>query len=477
MQITNTAQTVIHNNTRQGAKVVGVSNSNAQTSTGKGFISTPAAVFKNSTKDDYDTSTLNPLQKRVLSLQEQITNINSDEKMEKDTKNNLLKPLQEELGSVQEQILKQQEEAPVTDINQKTDNKEEATVTVENNNKSVAQQLLSWRDMFTKGSALTLTEKVSGTTICVGGQEFQDMLIAQWRKEGKTNAEIYQSTHLQESMGMEFFDHFYEIRDIVKNVCDNYGFDYYEQRNGAPDMEAILKKGGGKAAYKAMSQAFSDFDRTLRQQRSLKSQEYSTGEYSFISQLQKDSGINIVSAENNTQALSYSYSGNTCNISGTFLELMAQNPQHHDIWKNLVQGQYENLTELAKAIASTGDTKTAEAITGKEPTMEDAESVRRKLIEKNCEDQLRASNGKTYKFGEDLLSAGEKMYAAAVAAVTPEEVEKVQKSEYEDAVAARNSRLNTDFTHDNAENGTIWEVVIPPSADPKKSRDPLSFIK
>ncbi|MBP2633650.1 MAG: hypothetical protein H6Q70_4278, partial [Firmicutes bacterium] len=143
MQITNKQQIVAHKNTIQGEKVVGASNNKVQESKGKGFSSTPAAIFKNSTKDDYNISTLNPLQKRVLSLQEQITNLNSDDKMESDTKSNLLNSLQKELAETQEEMLKQQEEASVGDGSSKASTQSEVAATTENTDKSAVQQQVS----------------------------------------------------------------------------------------------------------------------------------------------------------------------------------------------------------------------------------------------------------------------------------------------------------------------------------------------
>lgn len=251
MQITNKVKNVAYSNTRQSAKVTGGSNSKVQTSTVKGFVSTPAAMFKNSTKDDYDTSTLNPLQKRVLSLQEQITDLNSDEKMEKDTKDGLLKPLQEELASVQEQMLKQQEDAPVTDISQKPDSKDEVKATTENNDNSAVQQLLPCRDTLTLGVVFT-------------GKD----IVAEMRKEGYTDEQIYYSTHVVKVPELEMADHIWKINDMIKDICDKNGFDYYERPGHMPDMEAILKKNGtkGKSIYETMNQTFSNFEKTIWQQ-------------------------------------------------------------------------------------------------------------------------------------------------------------------------------------------------------------------
>jgi len=241
MQITNKVKNVDYSNTRQSAKVTGGSNSKVQTSTGKGGGSTPAAMFKNSTKDDYDTSTLNPLQKRVLSLQEQITDINSDDKMESETKNNLLNSLQEELASVQDEMLKQQED----------------TLAIKTDNKDLEYRKHVYKD---------------GCDGCIDytnpdyyeDQDFKD-LVAECRKEGYTDEQIYGFTHIVTAPELEMGAHISKIKDMVKDVCDKYGFDYYERRGHEPDMEAILKK-NGKKAYEALNQVFSDFERTLWQQ-------------------------------------------------------------------------------------------------------------------------------------------------------------------------------------------------------------------
>ncbi len=283
MQITNKQQIVAHKNTIQGEKVVGASNGRAKVSLSKGFSSTPAATFKNSTKDDYDASTLNPLQKRVLSLQEQITNLNSDEKMDNDTKNSQLKSLQEELESVQEQMVKQQEDAPITDTSPQIDSKDEATVTTENtdtdkinstenNDKSAEQQQVSFgKTLQMKSSSPVKSSSAmaiySEEQDWYSSQEYKD-LVEKWRKEGYTDEQIYYDTHVVEAPGGVMGDHMHEITGIVKDVCDKYGFDYYERRGHEPDMEAILKKNGkkGKSIYEAMSQAFSDFEKTIWQQ-------------------------------------------------------------------------------------------------------------------------------------------------------------------------------------------------------------------
>ncbi len=241
MQITNKQQIVAHKNAIQGEKVVGTSNNKVQEKTGKGFSSTPAALFKNSTKDDYDTSTLNSSQKRILSLQEQIANFNGDEKMENDTKSNLLKPLQEELASVQEEMLKQQEDA----------------LAVKTNNKDLEYCKHVYKE---------------GCDGCIDytnpdyykDQDFKDF-VSECYKESYTDEQIYGFTHIVTAPEIEMGSHIWEIKDMVKDVCAKYGFNYYERRGHMPDMEAILKE-NGKAAYEALNQVFSEFEKNIWQQ-------------------------------------------------------------------------------------------------------------------------------------------------------------------------------------------------------------------
>jgi hypothetical protein len=92
--------------------------------------------------------------------------------------------------------------------------------------------------------------------------------VEEMRKKGYTDEQVYGITHLVEAPEWVMRDHMHKITDIVKDVCDKYGFDYYERRGHEPDMEAILKKNGnnGKAIYEAMSQAFSDFEKTIWKQ-------------------------------------------------------------------------------------------------------------------------------------------------------------------------------------------------------------------
>lgn len=244
MKVTNKAQVGNHKHIVQEAKVVGASNSKVQANLSEGFSSTPAAIFKSSTKDDYNTSTLNPLQKRVLSLQEQITNLNSDEKMDNDTKNSQLEPLQEELASVQEQFLKQQEDALVTDISQKTDN---------------------------KGLVAGYSQHVykDGCDGCIDytnpdyykDQDYKDF-VSECYKEGYTDEQIYGFTHIVTAPEIEMGSHIWEINDMVKDICDKNGFNYYERPGHMPDMEAILEE-NGIAAYEAMNRAFSDFEKNI----------------------------------------------------------------------------------------------------------------------------------------------------------------------------------------------------------------------
>ncbi|MBP2633649.1 MAG: hypothetical protein H6Q70_4277 [Firmicutes bacterium] len=312
MQITNKQQIVAHKNTIQGEKVVGASNGRAKVSLSKGFSSTPAATFKNSTKDDYDASTLNPLQKRVLSLQEQITNLNSDDKMESDTKSNLLKPLQEELESVQEQMLKQQKTS-TADISSETVGKNEITAVAENTDKLETQELDSLCTVIAQGSTLQVKcsspVKSSPTTVIrsekqdldwynwdwYSSQDYKDR-VTEMREKGYTNEQIYDFTHIVTTPEFEMHEHIDEIKNMVKDVCDKNGFDYYERRGHMPDMEAILKK-NGKKAYEALNQVFSNFEKTIWLQGSKDRQGFSD----FIKKfgLQGDQGTQDFSSTHN----------------------------------------------------------------------------------------------------------------------------------------------------------------------------------
>lgn len=358
MQVTNKAQIVVQNNTNQGEKVVGAINSKTQESTGKGFSSNPAAIFKNSTKDDYDTSTLNPLQKRVLSLQEQMTNLNSDEKMDNDTKSSQLKSLQEEFESVQEQMLKQQQETFGEDTRLDT----ELNMYGHEVGKDLLENLPREKsaDWNMYGHTIDLTDPNYYQS-----QDYKE-LVEQLRKDGKTDDEIYECTHSITLSDWKMDGKIErQVGDIVKDVCAQYGFDYYERLGHRPKMEGILQ-GNGMKAYEVLSQVFSDYERDIWEARSRREAEFSEDEYAFIGRLQQNTGVNIVSAEDAMKPVYYTYDGRTCNISRSILRLMAKNPQQNEVWKQLAQGGYENLGEVAEAIAKTGDMQTAEAIKGKD---------------------------------------------------------------------------------------------------------------
>jgi len=168
-------------------------------------------------------------------------------------------------------MLKQQEEASVGDGSSKASTQSEVAATTENTDKSAVQQQVSLGGTPQMKSSSPVKSS-SATTVSeeqdwYSSQYYKD-LVAEYRKEGYTDERIYYGTHLGKALEIEMGSHIWEIKDMVKDICDKNGFDYYERPGHVPDMEAILKKNGtkGKSIYEAMNQAFSNFEKTIWQQ-------------------------------------------------------------------------------------------------------------------------------------------------------------------------------------------------------------------
>jgi hypothetical protein len=80
---------------------------NGKTSSGT-QVGTPqnskAAVFQHSTLSDYDGKKLSPLQESLVKLQDQISSIKGNDKMDKKTKDDLVKTLTAQLEDIQKQL-------------------------------------------------------------------------------------------------------------------------------------------------------------------------------------------------------------------------------------------------------------------------------------------------------------------------------------------------------------------------------------
>ncbi len=68
-----------------------------------------AAVFKQSTLEDYDANTLNPIQKGILNIQKQIESLQNNKDIDKTTKDDLLKQLNSQLEEMQKELTSSQQ--------------------------------------------------------------------------------------------------------------------------------------------------------------------------------------------------------------------------------------------------------------------------------------------------------------------------------------------------------------------------------
>lgn len=94
---------------------------------------TPAATYKQSTSNDYAGKKLNPVQKNILQLQDQIKSIKTNDKMDSETKDDLIKSLNSQIADLQKSLNNDKNDTSILNTNKRKSSQNDVSSNNEKN--------------------------------------------------------------------------------------------------------------------------------------------------------------------------------------------------------------------------------------------------------------------------------------------------------------------------------------------------------